>query len=456
MAVYGLVDFPNPQAAGLRSGSVVPLLIGKKDEIFAGRQILGAAIAVGLVAFIALLRRYLAARAADLSIAQSIGFAIQFWVKKTDKVVPPHGLLVGTDNRVSTSKTTAALWTIILIYFIASMALIFGRQQDKYRLLIQSISPLYLVLLGGPFAAAVLAKGIVSSAVANQQTQKGQGTPTLGDVFSDDDGNTDLIDTQYIAFNILVAAIVVFQFASHPGFGAPVIPNFLAALTGTSAVAYIVNKAVTTGNAPSITQLTPSRVRPEGQVLLYGQNILLQGDDPTQVRVTVGGQEATTEQDPPPTPTSLAFRIQPNAMTGTVMVTTPSGISTPAAGGTIGNSTLTIIPDSIQVSRIDSLSVIAGGNLALHGGGFFNAVDVDWQGSVVSDHPTAANVLLTQLNPPAPPQAGTYSCPPTNVTQSDTQLTVSVPVDVPEGSYRLTLRRGALSYDPSLVVQISP
>jgi hypothetical protein len=431
-------------------------LIGTTNETFAGRQILGAAIAVGLVAFIAFLRRYLAARAAGKSIAQSIGFAIQFWLKTMDGVDPPHGLLVGTDNRVSTSKTTAALWTIVLIYFIASMALIFGRQQDKYQALIHSISPLYLVLLGGPFAAAVLAKGIVSSSVANQQTQKGQGTPNIGDVFSDDDGNTDLIDTQYIAFNLLVAVIVVIQFAGHPGFGAPAIPDFLAALTGTSAVAYIVNKAVTTGNAPSITQLTPSRVRPEGQVVLYGQNIMLQGDQPQDVSVSVAGEPATIEQDPLATPTQLAFRVPPNATTGIVVVRTPSGLSTSATVGTSGSSTLTIIADSIQVSRIDSPSAPAGGSLTLHGGGFFNAADVDWQGSALSGRAPGTSGVLTQLNPPAPGQPQTFDCPPSNsVTQSDIQLTLSVPVNVPTGSYGLTLHRGALSYDPSVVVRIS-
>jgi hypothetical protein len=453
MAGYGLADFPNPQAAGLRPGSVIPL-IGTANQTFAGQQILGAAIAVGLMVLIWFLRRYLAARAAGKSFAQSFGFAIEFWVKTIDGMDPPHGLLVGTDNRVSTSKTTAVLWTVVLIYFIASMALIFGRQEAKYQLLIQSISPLYLVLLGGPFAAAVLAKGIVSSSVANQQTQKGQGTPNIGDVFSDDDGNTDLIDTQYIAFNVLVAVIVVIQFAGHPGFGAPAIPDFLAALTGTSAAAYVVNKAVTTANAPSITQLTPSRVRPEGQVLLHGQNIMLQGDTHEDVSVTVAGEPATTEQDPVPTPTSLAFRVPPNATTGVVVVTTPSGISTPPTGGASGNPTLTIIADSIQVSRIDSLSVPAGGSLTLHGGGFFNAVDVDWQGSAVSGGVPATVGLLTQLNPSGQPQ--TYDCPPTDsATQSDTQLTLSVPVGVETGSYRLTLRRGALLYDPSMVVQIS-
>ncbi len=176
-------------------------LIGTKNDTYAGRQILGAVIAVGIIAVIAFIRRYLAARAADQSFGESVGFAIRFWSKRADgNVQAPRGLLVGTDNRVSTSKTTAALWTVVLIYFIASMALIFGGQPDKYKSLIQSISPLYLVLLGGPFAAAVLAKSIVSGSAAAGQVQKGQGSPSVADVFSDDDGNTDLIDTQYIAF----------------------------------------------------------------------------------------------------------------------------------------------------------------------------------------------------------------------------------------------------------------
>jgi glucoamylase len=210
------------------------------------------------------------------------------------------------------------------------------------------------------------------------------------------------------------------------------------------------------GNPPSITELTPSRVRQEGQVILYGQNIMLQGDQPEDVSVTVAGEPAATEQDPPPTPTSLAFRVPPNATTGAVVVRTPSGLSTPATGGTSGNPTLTIIADSIQVSRIDSLSAPPGGSLTLHGGGFYNAADVDWQGNALSGRVPAASGLLTQLNPPAPQQPQTFDCPPANaVTQSDTQLTLSVPVSVPPGSYGLTLRRGALSCDPSMVIRIS-
>jgi hypothetical protein len=276
-------------------------------------------------------------------------------------------------------------------------------------------------------------------------------------VFSDDDGNTDLVDTQYIAFNILVAVIVIIQFASHPGFGAPVIPGFLAALTGASAAAYVANKAITTGNPPGVTQLDPGQVRPEGQAMLYGQNLRLQGDAPKDVSVTVAGLLAPVQEEPPPTPTQLAFRVPPNAITGTVVVRTPSGLSSSAGNGTAGNSVLTIIPDAIQVTRIDSLSTAPGGCLTLYGSGFFNAADVDWKGAALAGSAPATSGLLTKADPPPSQQPQTLDCPPmTNTaTQSDTQLTLSVPADAQPGSYQLTLRRGALRYDPSIVVQVS-
>jgi IPT/TIG domain len=335
------------------------------------------------------------------------------------------------------------------------MALIFGGQPGKYQSLIQSISPLYLVLLGGPFAAAVLAKSIVSSSASAQQTQKGQGSPSVADVFSDDEGNTDLIDTQYFAFNGLVAIIVIIQFASHPGFGAPAIPGFLAALTGTSAAAYITNKAVTIGNPPSIAQVTPSQIRAEGQAVLSGQNFLLQGDDPTKVTVTVAGSPVTVEQKPVPTPTQLTFRVPASAVTGTVAVLTPSELSTTAgaaSGSTVSSPTLSIIPDSITVTRIDSLSTTKGGRLTLHGSGFFDAADVDWQGNAVDGKGPGTHGVLT----PSTSQGNPVVCPPlgSGVNQSDTQLTLSVP-DGTSGPYRLTLERGALSCDPGMVVQVS-
>jgi len=448
-------------AQAVSSTSAPTPLIGTKNDTYTGLQVLGAVIAVGIIILIVLGRRYLAAREGNLNIGRSIGFAIRVWSRESPPgVTVPRGLLVGTDNRVSTSKTAAALWTVILIYFIASMALIFGSQPAKYQSLIQSISPLYLVLLGGPFAAAVLAKSIVSGSAAAGQTQKGQGTPNVAQVFSDDGGNTDLVDTQYIAFNLLVAVIVIIQFASHPGFGAPAIPGFLAALTGTSAATYVANKAVTVGNPPSISQVNPSQVRPEGQAVLYGQNFMAQGDQPTGVSVKVGN--VVTQLDGggnDPTATQVTFRLPPDAMTGTVALLTPSGLSTATttSGAGSGSPTLTVIPDSIHVTRIDSLSATAPGTLTLFGSGFFNAVDVDWQGSALPGHAPATQGLLTPVNPPQGQAPQTFECIPADdgAVQSDTQLKLAVPAGVTSGPYRLTLRRGALSCDPNMTVTVA-
>ncbi len=431
-------------------------LIGTKNDTYAGLQVLGAVIAVGVITAIALVRRYLAAREANLTIGQSISFAIRIRQKADRVVLVPRGLLVGTDDRVSTSKTAAALWTVVLIYIIASLALIFGGQPDKYKALIQSISPLYLVLLGGPLAAAVLAKSMVSGSVAAEQLQKGRGTPSVTNLFSDDEGNTDLIDTQYIAFNVLVAVIVIIQFAGHPGFGAPAIPDFLAALTGTSAAAYVANKALTTGNPPSITQVTPSQVRPEGQAILYGQNFMVQGDHVREVGVTVAGLSAQLD-DEYPTANQVRFRVPPNAETGAVVVLTPSGLSTSGAGRASSSPTLTVIPDSIQVTRIDNLSARAGGTLTLFGSGFFNPADVDWRGSALPGLGPGTQGLLIQQTPVPNQHPLTLDCPPAEggFVQSDAQLTLRVPVHMPPGSYRLTVYRGALSCDPQMIVQIS-
>src|SRR5262249_44955092 len=80
-----------------------------------------------------------------------------------------RSVLIGADGRVSTSKTMATLWTAALAYMLIVMGLIaaFTNAQgdntspgDILNALISPTSTLYLVLLGGPFAAAVLAKVI--------------------------------------------------------------------------------------------------------------------------------------------------------------------------------------------------------------------------------------------------------------------------------------------------------
>ena len=55
-----------------------------------------------------------------------------------------------------------------------------------------------------------------------------------------DDGNTDLADTQYVLFNVIAAFIVVVEFLRAPLNGPPDIPAFLAVLTGASAAAGVI------------------------------------------------------------------------------------------------------------------------------------------------------------------------------------------------------------------------
>src|ERR1019366_4921606 len=117
----------------------------------------------------------------------------------------------------------------------------------QFQTLVGNTSPLYLIFLGGPFAAAIIAKSVVSGAVDNGDQQRSQANaPRVADVFSDDDGNTDLVDLQYVLFNLIVAGIVLAQFLHAPGFGAPVVPSFLAGLTSASAATYVAHKGLTT------------------------------------------------------------------------------------------------------------------------------------------------------------------------------------------------------------------
>ena len=187
------------------------------------------------------------------------------WTTKNLTAPKTHGILVGTDGRTSTSKTTAAPWTVVVLYFFVALALVLGFDRIEFDALIGGTSPIYLIFLGGPFAAAVLAKATVNNAEIKGTLQRSNAdAPRVADVFSDDEGNTDLVDLQYIAFNLVVMSIVLVQFLHQPGAGPPPVPDILAGLTSASAATYVVNKALVTGsgNPPSINQIVPSPARP--------------------------------------------------------------------------------------------------------------------------------------------------------------------------------------------------
>lgn len=409
-------------------------IVGNQGEHFTGQQLAAAVIVIALAIVVTFLRRWAAAANAGWPTGRAIWYGINpFSGVPQGKRPEARGLLVGMDNRRSTSKTTAALWTIVVLYFIATMALIANSQSDAYPKLIQSISPLYLVLLGGPFAAAVLAKAIVSNGVDNQQIQKSQaGAARVADVFSDDDGNTDLVDTQYLAFNLLVAVIVIIQFARAPGSGAPAIPDFLATLTGASAATYVVNKALVSGNQPTLTRVASQNARQGAQVIAYGTNLIAQGDIKSP-EVFVNGAQAETSGDPQQD--QVTFRIPAASPLGpsTVSIRTPAGLEV------TGKTELTIVADQLVITRVDSLQKHPGDWATFFGAGIYNAGDVDAAGT-----PTArADSLPAQITLIAA-SGSQHPCHPVSPDNSDSKLTVALPQGLSAGQYRVTGARGSL------------
>ena len=170
------------------------------------------------------------------------------------------GLVLGTDGRTSTSKLSAALWTLTLLYAFA--VLIVANRAS-------SIDPLqqeYLLLLGGPFAAAIGAKASTSSKVADGRSSKTPTTKTgvntrLAEIVANDEGDVDLGDFQYFAFSLLTIVYFFVGFIQNP-VDLPDLPNTLVGLSTVSATAYLTKKVAISepGEAFRITSVRPSRI----------------------------------------------------------------------------------------------------------------------------------------------------------------------------------------------------
>jgi hypothetical protein len=152
----------------------------------------------------------------------------------------------GSDNRWSTSKASALLWTYgILFAFVAILLHTRGHGLDHLKL-----SDQYLLLLGIPGAAAVGSKAITQSKVVTGQLAKPAATQApnvisgVGQLFSADDGRADLLDSQYFAFSLLLLAYFLLQFLTSESTTLPQLPDTLVGLTGVSAVAYVAKKGV--------------------------------------------------------------------------------------------------------------------------------------------------------------------------------------------------------------------
>jgi hypothetical protein len=193
------------------------------------------------------------------------------------------GILIGADNRLSTSKLSALAWTWVLAWAMLSLAFAkwIGASKGWNAFVKEGLRDEYLVLLSGPFVALVGAKALVGSAVskgalikptapANQTTPKAR----VAQAFSDDTGQTDLVDTQYLLFGsiALLAFIVLFIQASYKG--VPRLPELLIGLSSVGATAYIANKWTAEDAPPHIDRIIPNSGKRDQQITIYGTHLL--------------------------------------------------------------------------------------------------------------------------------------------------------------------------------------
>lgn len=256
-------------------------------------------------------------RAVALTVAVSVTSALLLWRVFRSRL---KTLAWGHDNRVSTSKLQPLLWTLSLVtgFIYAGSLALFDSGVDSDDILGEELQPEYLLLLGGPFAAALLARQIVVGKLEDHSLQKvevpetadpaGEGEPAVlvakktstgQQVMGDDGGRLDLIDFQYFLFNLVALGWFWVAFAQTPRNGLPSLPSTLVGLTSASALTFVGNKA-TLRNAPSITSIVPSSDRPDAVVKIRGRNFLPSGapdatQDPSRgVAVVIGGFSAET------------------------------------------------------------------------------------------------------------------------------------------------------------------
>jgi hypothetical protein len=194
-----------------------------------------------------------------------------------------QALVLGKDGRWSTSKVQLLAWTYAVVFGLLALIIAkwLGDAGGWDQLVNHDLQEEYLILLGGPFAAAVLAKAITTQKVENGTTQKTDAEPStdpvqgLGEVVSDDNGRTDLGDLQYFLFNLVALVYFLGTLIFNLDDGFPDLPGLLVGLTSVSAAGYVSKKAADRA-VPTLTSVLPPKARPEEHVDVWGQNLVIE------------------------------------------------------------------------------------------------------------------------------------------------------------------------------------
>jgi hypothetical protein len=259
-----------------------------------------------------------------------IAFLALLWVvcgtkKYQDAEGQPQGvrhfwyIVLGADDRVSTSKVQLAMWTLVLSY--ALLVIIF----HNFAFPPGALDPRYLLLLGFPAGAAVGAKAITTGQMASGAISKKRApspkkrvSTAISEIVANDQGDLDLGDAQYFIFNLVALVAFFVAFAHHP-VKLPVLPDTLVGLTSASAATYVAKKGARPA-AAKITAVSPQKGDTDTPIRIFGSGIAGDGGPD----VTVGGLAAKVESW---TDTEIQVALSGDLVPGTldVQVVTSDG-----------------------------------------------------------------------------------------------------------------------------------
>jgi hypothetical protein len=329
---------------GAREGHrrAVAALIARREELAAGRGVPGALAHSAPAArqWVSDELTLTARRAAEFERAEG-----RVWLRSRRGVLA--GPLVGEDNRLSTSRSVAALWVLVAVAGVLVPAVAYAvageraRTADGFRFA-HGAGLLAAVALASLVAVAV--RTVAALRVRARRLQKlTAARPRAADVLTDDAGRGSLADVQYLAVAVAAAAYAVVRLVREPE-RLPGLPWGLVALLAVSAGTYLAGKAAD-GGRPVV--LSVVRARETGAL----DGPIRPGDD-----IEIRGSGFV-----PPgagTPEQLGRVV---VRIGTVHVHVPL---MPVAGG-FGNPTdaaLTVpVPAEVEPGRVDVQVVTAAG-----------------------------------------------------------------------------------------------
>ncbi|MEV8344077.1 hypothetical protein [Streptomyces niveus] len=156
--------------------------------------------------------------------------------------------LIGEDNRLSTSRTVASAWVLLLVFAVLVLALQLAgaSEHDARDELIAGLELArgagMLTVLAVVCAIAVVVRRVVGVRVADRRLQKVRAErPRLADLLCDDAGRGNFADVQYTLVTAVAVLFSAVRLARRPE-QLPDLPWALALLVTVSAATYFASK----------------------------------------------------------------------------------------------------------------------------------------------------------------------------------------------------------------------